>query len=87
MYSVRFLDEAIADLKKLDRATSARIIRKIRWLAQNIEIYEPKWLRGELSGLAKLREGNYRIIYQPIEAEQLMIVYSIGHRSDVYKRR
>jgi mRNA interferase RelE/StbE len=86
MYSVRFLDEAIGDLKKLDKIIAARVLRKLHWLAINIETIEPQWLRGELSGLAKLREGNYRVIYQPIDAEQLIVVYSVGHRSDIYKR-
>lgn len=87
MYSVRFLDEAVNDLKKLDKATASRLIRKLQWLAANIETIAPKWLHGELSGLAKLREGDFRIIYQPIKVEELILVYSIGHRKDVYKQR
>lgn len=87
MYSVRFLDDAITELRKLDKVTASRIIRKVQWLAENMGTIKPNWLRGELSGLAKLREGHYRIIYQPIDSEQLIVVHSVGHRSEVYKRR
>ena len=87
MYAVRFLDEAIDDLKSIDKVTASRVLRKLQWLADNIVSIQPKWLRGELSGLAKLREGNYRIIYQPIDSEKLIVVHSVGHRSEVYKRQ
>lgn len=87
MYSIRFLDEAVRDLKRLDRPIASRIIRKLDWLSSNFELLEPAWLRGEFSGLAKLREGDYRIIYEPLDAEELLIIHFIGHRSEVYKRR
>lgn len=86
MYAVRFFGDAIDDLKILDKTTVRRIMRRLQWLAENFEDVKPRWLRGELSGLAKLREGNYRIIYQPIESEQVLIIHSVGHRREVYKR-
>ncbi len=86
MYSILFLDEAIRDINKLDRSVAKRIGRKLHWLAENAESAEPIWLRGDLAGLAKLREGNYRIIYELREDEKILIHF-IGHRSEVYKRR
>jgi len=41
----------------------------------------------ELSGLYKLREGDYRIIYEIIRKENVILVHSIGHRREVYQRR
>ncbi|MGI8555398.1 MAG: type II toxin-antitoxin system RelE family toxin [Pyrinomonadaceae bacterium] len=37
-------------------------------------------------GLAKLRAGDYRIIYETIHAEEIIVIHFIGHRSKVYKR-
>lgn len=41
MYSVRFLDEAVKDLKKLDKAIAARIVRKLKYLAEHADVVEP----------------------------------------------
>lgn len=87
MYSIRFLDEAVRDLKRLDRSVILSISRKLEWLSKNVESLEPQWLHENLAGLAKLREGDYRIIYQPIESEGVIVIHFIGHRSEVYKRR
>lgn len=85
MYEVRFLDEAINNLAKIDKGFARRIIRKINWLNENIENIQPKGLSANLAGLSMLREGDYRIIYQIIHEEKLIIIHFIGHRSQVYK--
>ena len=41
-------------------------------------------LRGRLRGLRSLRVGTYRIIYQLAEAEQMVRVVAIRHRSVAY---
>jgi mRNA interferase RelE/StbE len=86
MYQIRLEEEAVRDLEKLDKAIARRIVRKISWLAENIENIQPKGLRADLSKLSKLREGDYRIIYEILKEEQIIIIYFIGHRSEVYKR-
>jgi mRNA interferase RelE/StbE len=87
MYQVHFVKDAIRDLKELDKATAKRIIRKINWLAENADTIQPEGLRGKLAGLAKIREGDYRIVYEIIRAEEILIVHFIGHRSEVYKNK
>ena len=85
MYRVQLLKPAVRDLESLDKSVGARIGRRIRWLAENFDVIEPKWLTGQLTGLCKLREGDYRIIYQVVRKEKLILVHCIGHRSDVYR--
>jgi mRNA interferase RelE/StbE len=85
MYKIRILDEAIESLKNLDKAVSHRIVRKITWLHQNFELIQHKGLRNNLAGLNKLREGDYRIIYQVIEDESIIIIHFVGHRREIYK--
>lgn len=48
---------------------------------------EPKKLRRNLADFAKLREGDYRIIYEMLHAEEIIIVHFIGYRSEIYKRK
>lgn len=87
MYQIRFIKDAVRDLEKLDKAVARRIVRKINWLAENAETIEPQGLRSKLAGLAKIREGDYRIIYEMVQAEKTLVIHFIGHRSEVYKSK
>ncbi|HMH44966.1 MAG TPA: type II toxin-antitoxin system RelE/ParE family toxin [Pyrinomonadaceae bacterium] len=35
----------------------------------------------------KLREGDYRIIYELLRSEEAIVVHLIGHRREVYKMK
>jgi mRNA interferase RelE/StbE len=85
MYSITLLREATRELSRLDKPIANRIVRKLQWLAQNFESVNPESLRGELAGLYKLREGDYRIAYQVLKSENTIVVHLIGHRREVYK--
>jgi mRNA interferase RelE/StbE len=87
MYSVRILKAAVGDLQRLDRAVARRIVRRLQWLAENLDAIKPIPLAGELSGLYKLREGDYRIIYEILHEERLILVHCVGHRRDVYRKK
>jgi len=39
----------------------------------------------DLSGLCKLRVGDWRILYWIYQAEQIVRIYRIQHRSEVYR--
>ena len=86
MYTIRFANDAIDDLRRLDKATATRIIRKINWLAENADNVVPKGLRKEYAGLAKIRERDYLIIYQLLQNEEVLVVHVVGHPRDVYDR-
>jgi mRNA interferase RelE/StbE len=58
----------------------------ILWLGENIDSIVPKRLTGQLSGLCKLREGDYRIIYQILREEKTITIHTIGHRKDIYRK-
>jgi mRNA interferase RelE/StbE len=87
MHQVRLLQPAIRDLQRLDKSTAARVVQRIKWLAENIDSITPKRLTGPLAGLCKLREGDYRVIYQVLPAEKTIVVHSIGHRKDIYRKQ
>ena len=85
MYDIQFLDAAIDDLSRLDGAIARRIVARLNWLVENLGGVEPIPLKGNLSGLFKLRVGDFRVLYQPLHQEQLLVVHQIGHRRDVYR--
>jgi len=87
VYEIRFLKSAFKELQDFDKATAQRIINRINWLAVNVENTQLHPLKGELSGLYRLREGSYRIIYQILHKEIRIVIHSVGHRRDVYKKK
>lgn len=70
----------------MDPPVARRIVDRIRWLAEHFEEIAPEPLKGALAGLFKLREGDYRIIYEPLRKERLIVVHEIGHRREIYKK-
>ena len=86
-YRVEYSKTALKQLKKMDRF-DARLITS--WIGKNLEGCEDprahgKGLTANRSGEWRYRVGNYRILCT-IEDETLVIeVFSIGHRSAVYK--
>ncbi len=87
MYSVRILEAAARELARLDEAIGRRVVERINWLAANLDDIRPEALTGDLSGLYKLRVGDYRIIYEILHDEQVIVIHAIGHRSEVYRKR
>jgi len=87
MYTVRILKAAARELERLDKAVGRRVVERIQWLAENSQSINPVGLKGDLSGLYKLRQGDYRIIYQILRAEKVILIHSIGHRREVYRQK
>ena len=86
VFTPRLLKSASRQLKRIDPPLARRIVDRIRWSAEHFEEVTPEPLKGDLAGFFKLREGDYRIIYQILRKEQLILVHNIGHRSEIYKR-
>lgn len=85
MYRLHLLESAKTDLASLDKAIARRIVKKLNWLVGHIDTVRKEPLKGDLSAFLKFRSGDYRIIYQVLEAKGVVVVYEIGHRREVYK--
>jgi mRNA interferase RelE/StbE len=85
-YSVELRPSAEKSLDKLDGRSRARILRKIIALAVDARPPGVKALTDE-QGLWRIRIGDYRVVYEINDAELLVLVVRIAHRSDVYRRR
>ena len=86
MYQIRIQDSAAGELAQLDRQVARRVVKRIRWLAANVEAIKPDALSGDLAGLYKLRVGDYRVVYEVLHAEQMIVVHLLGHRREIYRR-
>lgn len=88
-HRVEIGSRAAAQLEELDAALGASVERKIQWLADNAAGMVHRRLVGmpeDLSGLCKLRVGDYRILYWIYPAQSLVRIYRIQHRSEVYRQ-
>ncbi len=54
-------------------------------LAENPRPDGAKKLKGETG--YRIRVGNYRVLYEIDDAAQLVIIYRVKHRRDVYRNR
>lgn len=86
MVSIRWSDESLDNLKKIEKTIAIRIIKKISWAALNLKDIVPDKLSANLAGFCKLRVGDYRVVYSVSENGLIVTIEWIGHRRDVYTR-
>jgi len=81
-----FLDRALDDLKKIDRARQKIIKAKLLILARNPAALKNniRRLSGPEEALYRLRIGTYRVIFKKDKARLIILVVRIGHRREVY---
>lgn len=87
-YRVEYAATALEQLKKMDRF-DARLITN--WIGKHLEGCEDprafgKGLTADRSGEWRYRVGDYRILCVIGDGLLVVEVFSIGHRSTVYKR-
>jgi mRNA interferase RelE/StbE len=86
-YRIRILKAAAQDLERLDKPVGRRIVQRINWLAANLDAIRLEPLTGELTGFYKLRVGDYRVIYEVLWDEGIIVIHAIGHRREIYRKR
>lgn len=85
---LRYSQDALRQLKKLDKATAKRIVLKVGDNAiQPDPLSRAKALRGRLSGKYRYRVGEYRVIFMVDEkgCVTILVILGVAHRKDVYK--
>jgi mRNA interferase RelE/StbE len=82
-YSLFILRRAQKELSELPDLAYGRAKEAIRKLAENPR---PRGCR-KLSGRDgwRIRVGNYRVIYEVDDEQQMVTVVHVGHRRDVYR--
>ncbi len=86
MYRVETTPEFEEDLGNLDLPVARRVVRKVEWLADNPEAlrFPLSHLPDGLKGLHKYRVGDYRVILWIDNEAQILTLYSVRHRREVY---
>ena len=84
-YSLQIKKSAAKALAKISKNDRFRLIGAIDRLRE-----EPNAggvLKGEFAGLRRLRVGSYRIIYEVIDDQLVILVVRVANRRDVYRSR
>ena len=83
IYSVRIKGSAAKELARLPRDTRERLIEAIDGLGE--EPLAGALLKGRLRGLRRLRVGRYRVLYEVLDDELVVLVVRVAHRRESYR--
>jgi len=82
MYKLLIDNKVIKDLQKINHVWRTKILTSIKTkLVENP--HSGKKLVGDLSPYYHLKIGDYRILYEIIESEVVVVVVKIKHRKNV----
>ncbi|MER5873570.1 type II toxin-antitoxin system RelE/ParE family toxin [Streptomyces sp. NPDC002044] len=85
-YAFRFTTAAQRQLRAIDRPAAMRVLAALTALGDDPyrEDADIKKFAGP-SGLCRLRVGSYRIAYQVLDGELIILVVKVGDRRDVHR--
>jgi mRNA interferase RelE/StbE len=83
-YSLAFTPAALRSLRKLPREIAVRIKAATEALCDDPRPHGVKALSGS-PGWLRVRIGDYRVIYEVRDAELVIAVIQVGHRSKIYR--
>ncbi len=84
-YELRVKPSVAKDLRGIPKADIKRILSCMQTLRNDPRAPGCEKLSGN-SDLYRVRQGVYRIIYAILEAQVVVEVVKVGHRSEVYRR-
>lgn len=85
-YNVTWHENAVADLRRLDKARARDIVGKVDDHLSEDPLALGKPLKGIFRSLFRYRCGDYRVIYSIDRQAERLVVLIVGHRKDVYRR-
>jgi len=83
-YRIEIKKSAAKELQKIVRKDRNRIIEKIRSLSSSPTPVGSIKLSGE--NKYRVRQGDYRILYEIFELTITIVIVRIAHRRDVYRK-
>lgn len=83
-YRIEFTHRAKKQFQSLTHEVQLRLRPRIESLAQSPRPGGVKKLSAS-ENLYRIREGDYRVIYQVQDKVLLILVLKIGHRRDIYR--
>jgi len=82
-YFLEFMHEALRELKGLENKEAKRIVEKLKESSKNPNAFFERLVGREEY---KLRVGDYRVIANILNTEKKILIRSLGHRKNIYKR-
>jgi mRNA interferase RelE/StbE len=82
-YRLAFRASVAKDLRPLPRKDVARILRRFDQIAENPHGPGCEKLSGQ--DRYRIRQGDYRIVYEIRDEVLLVVVVKVGHRREVYR--
>ncbi|MBI5839862.1 MAG: type II toxin-antitoxin system RelE/ParE family toxin [Chloroflexi bacterium] len=83
-YQVEWKRSALKELEKLPRQFIPKIIAAVKGLSENPYPQGTKKLVGS-EHTYRIREGDYRIVYEIFENKLIIEIIRVRHRKDVYR--
>jgi mRNA interferase RelE/StbE len=83
-YQLLYLPGAEKDIQALPGSVIKRVRRGLERLAENPRL--GKSLHGELAPFWSYRVGDYRVVYEILDEELIVLVVMLGHRREIYER-
>ena len=83
-YSILFTRSAAREIGNVPTKDRQRIVAKIGALADNPRPPGVEKLSGD--DKYRIRQGDYRILYEIVDEQLIVTVVRIGNRRDVYRR-
>lgn len=84
-YKLLFKSSVTKDFRQIPNFDVAAIVQRIGALADDPRPNGCEKLSGQER--YRVRQGNYRIIYEIVDDQLVVTVVKIGHRREVYKSR
>ena len=82
-YKLSFKRSAEKELRRISQPDLRRMVQKIQTLTQEPRPSGAQMLKGE-ARYWKIRQGDYRVVYQVDDLSQEVAIIKIGHRREVY---
>lgn len=83
-YSILITRSAAKELEAVPAKDRKRVVTRIRLLADDPRPAGAEKLSGEEK--YRVRQGNYRILYEIVDETLVVTVVKVGHRREVYRR-
>lgn len=83
-YRLLIKPSAVKELGALPTKDRRRVVRRIQTLAADPRPPGCEKLAG--LELYRVRQGGYRVLYEVVDATQIVTIIKIGNRRDIYRR-